>query len=204
MSVLTETRKATAIFKSRDYLTRRSLEIMLLGSHARGFNMQLSHLNAIISEWPVSNGTRHEAQRIYPAARVASTVGRSSSFAEGAWRRSKEGPLRYCIPVLQLCIPVLHLNTVDILLSSLFYFAILVLIDDPQGRPPATPKQEPRDANSSKQNSLPNVAEPYLILQRCVSTALYSQPFFVVSKISPSLPLSTSCYQVFPAWLSSS
>ena len=102
MSVLTETRKATAIFKSRDYLTRRGLEIMLLGSHARGFNMQLSHLNAIISEWHVSNGTRHEAQRIYPAARVASTVGRSTSFAEGAWRRSKEDPLgsSLCIPVL--------------------------------------------------------------------------------------------------------
>ena len=116
--------------------------------------MQLSHLNAIISEWPVSNGTRHEAQRIYPAARVASTVGRSSSFAEGAWRRSKEGPLRYCIPVLQLCIPVIHLNTVDILLSSLFYFASLVLIEDPQRRPPATPKQEPRDANSSKRQEV--------------------------------------------------
>ena len=94
--------------------------------------MQLSHLNASISERTISNGTKHEAQRIFPAARVASTVGRSSSFAEGAWRRSKEGPLRYCIPVLQLCIPVLHLNTVDIVLSSLFYFAILVLIDDPQ------------------------------------------------------------------------
>ena len=84
MSVLTETRKATAIFKSRDYLTRRSLEIMLLGSHARGFNMTLSHLDAIISEWPVSNGTRHKTQRIYPAAHVASTVGKSSGLAEGA------------------------------------------------------------------------------------------------------------------------
>ena len=63
MSVLTETRKATEMFKSRVFLTRRSLEIMLLGSHARRINM------------PISNATKHEAQRIYPAARVASTVG---------------------------------------------------------------------------------------------------------------------------------
>ena len=81
VSVLTETRKATAMFKSRVFLTRRSLEIMLLGSHARRINM------------PVSNATKHEAQRIYPAAREGGTVGRSSSFAEGAWRKSKGSPL---------------------------------------------------------------------------------------------------------------
>ena len=34
--------------------------------------------------------------------------------------------------MLQLCILVLHLNTVDMMLSSLFYFAMLVLIDHPQ------------------------------------------------------------------------
>ena len=56
--------------------------------------------------------------------------------------------------MLQQCIPVIHLNTVDILLSSLFYFASLVLIEDPQRRPPATPKQEPRDANSSKRQEV--------------------------------------------------
>ena len=67
--VLAETRKAAAIFKSRDYFTKRCLEIILLGSHARGMNMQSSHLDAIISEWPVSNGTKHGAQRIFPAAR---------------------------------------------------------------------------------------------------------------------------------------
>ena len=66
--VLAETRKAAAIFKSRDYFTKRCLEIILLGSHARGMNMQSSHLDAIISEWPVSNGTKHGAQRIFPAA----------------------------------------------------------------------------------------------------------------------------------------
>ncbi len=60
---------------------------------ARGFNMQLSHLNAIISEWPVGNGTRHEAQRIYPAAHVTNTVRRSSSLAVGTWRRSMKIPL---------------------------------------------------------------------------------------------------------------
>ena len=89
MGVLTETRKAAATFKSRDYLTRPDLEIMLLGSHAKGFNMQVSHLNASISEIPINNGKKHEAQRIFSAARVASTVGRSSSFTEGAWRRAK-------------------------------------------------------------------------------------------------------------------
>ena len=67
--VLAETRKAAKIFKSRDYFTKRCLEIILLGSHARGMNMQSSHLDAIISEWPVSNGTKHGAQRIFPAAR---------------------------------------------------------------------------------------------------------------------------------------
>ena len=41
-------------------------------------------------------------------------------------------------------------------------------------------------------------------LQRCDNAALYSQPFLCVSKISPCWPLSTSCNQVFPAWLSSS
>ena len=67
--VLAETRKAAKIFKSQDYFTKRCLEIILLGSHARGMNMQSSHLDAIISEWPVSHGTKHGAQRIFPAAR---------------------------------------------------------------------------------------------------------------------------------------
>ena len=44
------------------------------------------------------------------------------------------------------------------MLSSLFCFAILVLIDDPQGPPPATPRPVPRDPNSSEPNSLPDVA----------------------------------------------
>ena len=67
--VLAETRKAAAIFKSRDYFTKRCLEIILLGSNARGMNMQSSHLDAIISQWPVSNGTKRGALRIFPAAR---------------------------------------------------------------------------------------------------------------------------------------
>ena len=49
---------------------------------------------------------------------------------------------------------MIHLNTVNILLSSLFYFTNLVLIEDPQKRPPATPKQEPRDALSSKREEV--------------------------------------------------
>ena len=55
--------------------------------------MHLSHLDASISERTISNGSKHKAQRIFPAARVASTVGRSSSFAEGAWIKSEKVPL---------------------------------------------------------------------------------------------------------------
>ena len=45
------------------------------------------------------------------------------------------------------------------MLSSLSCFAILVLIDDPQGPPPATPRPVTRVSNSSEQNSLPVVAD---------------------------------------------
>ena len=37
---------------------KRYLEIFLLGRHARGINMRSSHFDAIISDWPVSNGTK--------------------------------------------------------------------------------------------------------------------------------------------------
>ena len=45
------------------------------------------------------------------------------------------------------------------MLSSLSCFAILVLIDDPQGPPPATPRPVTRVSNSSEQNYLPVVAD---------------------------------------------
>ena len=90
VSVLTETRKATATFRSRVFLTRRCLKNMFLGSHARRINM------------PISNATKHEAQSIYAAAREGGTVEWSSSFAEGAWKKIKREPhhSRLCIPVL--------------------------------------------------------------------------------------------------------
>ena len=45
------------------------------------------------------------------------------------------------------------------MLSSLSCFAILVLIDDPQGPPPATPRPVTRVSSSSEQNYLPVVAD---------------------------------------------
>ena len=77
VSVLAETRKAAAIFKSREYFTKRCLEMILLGSHAKGMKMQSSHLDAMIFEWPVGNGTKHGAQRIFPAARGSQLIRRS-------------------------------------------------------------------------------------------------------------------------------
>ena len=74
VSVLAETRKAAAIFKSREYFTKRCLEMILLGSHAKGMKMQSSHLDAMIIEWPVGNGTKHGAQRIFPAARGSQLI----------------------------------------------------------------------------------------------------------------------------------
>ena len=55
--------------------------------------------------------------------------------------------LQYCSVLAALCfVGVLNiplLATVDIMLSSLCCFAIIVLIDDPQGPPPATPGPVP-------------------------------------------------------------
>ena len=45
------------------------------------------------------------------------------------------------------------------MLSSLSCFAILVLIDDPQGPPPATPRPVTRVSTSSEQNYLAVVAD---------------------------------------------
>ena len=65
------------------------------------------------------------------------------------------------------------------------------------------PERKQRNANCSKQNSLPNVARtipdsPALRKYCCVLAAIFCRV-----RISPSLPLSTTWYQVFPAWLSS-
>ena len=51
--------------------------------------MQLSHLDAIISEWSVNNGTKHGAQRIFPAARVACTFGQVFEFCRGRFEEAK-------------------------------------------------------------------------------------------------------------------
>ena len=51
------------------------------------------------------------------------------------------------------------LATVDIMLSSLCCFAIVVLIDGPNGPPPATPRAVNRDSLSSEQMSLAVVAK---------------------------------------------
>ena len=55
--------------------------------------------------------------------------------------------LQYCSVLAALCfVSVLNLPllaTVDVMLSSLCCFAIIVLIDDPQGPPPATPGPVP-------------------------------------------------------------
>ena len=49
---------------------------------------------------------------------------------------------QYSQPFFVRVLNISLLATVDIMLSSLFCFAILVLIDDPQGCPPATPKRK--------------------------------------------------------------
>ena len=100
--VLAETRKPAAIVKSRDYFTKRCLEFILVVSQARGMDMQSAHLAAIINEWPVSNGTRHGAQRIFPAADGSQHVREVFEFCRGHLEGPTEGPLG-----MHLYIPVL-------------------------------------------------------------------------------------------------
>ena len=78
---------------------------------------------------------------------------------------------QYSQPFFVRVLNISLLATVDIMLSSLFCFAILVLTDNPQRPPPATPGPATDVPNSSEQKSLPVVAGTDQILTMLLPSA---------------------------------
>jgi hypothetical protein len=67
--VLAEVRSCAKPFHGGDYYCKRCLEILLLGGFAVGWPMNPHDLDALADWWPLGNGTKSGARRIFPAAR---------------------------------------------------------------------------------------------------------------------------------------